>query len=418
MKLKSFVLLLLLLVAVQPASSADWLQFRGPGGLGISAEKNLPTKWSDTENILWRKPLPGAGGSSPILLGNRLFLTCYSGYGMKAGKGNMKELKRHLLCLDRRNGDQIWRRDFDPVLPEHKYQGEGAYHGYSSTTPITDGKRLYVFMGKSGVYCFDLDGKDIWHQLVGSGTNRWGCGCSPVLYKDMVIINASVESGSMIALSKKTGKEIWRSKGIHSSWNTPLLYRVGGGMELAVSIQSNLIGLNPDTGKELWRADGVHRYVCPSVVAHAGIVYCIGGGHTSLAVRGGGSGTVTKSHGVWREKKGSNVVSPIYHKGHLYWATDHGGVFYCQNAKTGKTIYAKRMSPATGIIYGSPVLADGKIYYLSQGNGTYVLPAEPKFKLLSHNVIKSDKSRTNSSIAVSNKQLFLRTDKFIYCIGK
>jgi outer membrane protein assembly factor BamB len=275
-----------------------------------------------------------------------------------------------------------------------------------------------VFFGKSGVYCFDLDGKEIWHSLVGKNRNGWGSGTSPILYKDLVIVNASVESGAMVALDRMTGSEKWKAPGISSAWNTPMLVTTTEKtQELVVSINKNVLALDPDTGKELWRADGVHRYVCPSVVANAGVVYAIGGGSTSLAVKAGGKGEVTATHGLWREKKGSNVGSPIYHEGHLYWANDGGGIINCQEAATGKFVYSERVK-GVGQIWASPVLADGKLYYVTKYDGTLVVAAQPKFQLLAHNVIDGDKNRSNASIAVSAGQLFLRNDQFLYCIGK
>src|SRR5439155_22128111 len=178
---------------------------------------------------------------------------------------------------------------------------------------------------------------EIWHTLVGKNTNGWGSGASPMLYKDSLIINASVESGALVALDKTSGKELWRSPGISSAWNTPVLVTTPDNtQELVVSVQDRVVGIDPASGKELWKAEGVHRYVCPSVVTHDGIVYAIGGGHTSLAVRAGGKGDVSKTHGLWYVKKGSNVGSPIYHEGHLYWAGDGDGHVHCQDAATGK----------------------------------------------------------------------------------
>jgi outer membrane protein assembly factor BamB len=355
-----------------------------------------------------------------VTAGHRVFLTCYTGYAVASDDpGEMADLKRHVLCLHRKSGKVLWTKEFKPVLPEHRYGGEGAYHGYSSSTPITDGKRLYVFFGKSGVFCFDLDGKQLWHALVGKGISGWGSAASPVLYKDLLIVNASVESGALVALDRTTGKEVWRAPGIRSSWNTPVLVKLSPTeVELVVSVQDRLLGLNPDTGKELWRAEGVHRYVCPSVVAHQGVVYAIGGGHTSMAVRAGGRGDVTKSHTLWRETKGSNVSSPVYHDGHLYWASDGGGIVYCQEAATGRLVYQKRLAPASGLIYASPLLAGGKLYFVSQRKGTYVVAATPEFKLLAHNVFEDDSSRTNASPAVSAGQLLLRSDQYLYCIGQ
>lgn len=400
--------------------AADWRQFRGPGGLGASDEKGLPVRWAEKENVEWRTELPGPGTSSPVVVGDRVYVTCYSGYAMgDAEPGDMNNLKRHLVCVDRRTGAVRWQKQFDPRLPEHQYAGEGAYHGYSSATPASDGERLYVFFGKSGVYCLDLDGKEIWHATVGDGIHGWGSGTSPLLYKNQVIINASVESGSLVSLDKMTGKELWRAGGISASWNTPLVVPVPDGpTELVVSVQDRVIGLDPDAGKELWQVEGVHRYVCPSVVADKGVVFAIGGGHTSLAVRAGGRGDVNKTHSVWRDNRGSNVSSPVYHDGHLYWASDSGGIVTCQEAATGRTVYQKRLEPGSGLIYASPILADGKLYYVSQRSGTYVVAAKPEFELLAHNTFEDDNSRTNASPVVSNGQLLMRSDRYLYCIGK
>jgi outer membrane protein assembly factor BamB len=408
----------ILLSSVTESSADDWTGFRGPGGLGVSGEKGLPVTWSSTENIVWKTELPGPGSSSPITIGDRVYVTCYSGYGLVPNEGDQKDLMRHLLCLDRKSGEVVWQKQFEPKLPEHKYQGEGSYQGYAASTPTTDGQRLYVFFGKSGVYCFDLDGTELWHVSVGEGTNGWGSGCSPMLYGKLLIVNASVESGSLVALDKMTGEEVWRTKGIGSSWNTPLLVGGKGQAELVVSIQNHVVGFNPDTGEELWRAEGVHRYCCPSVVSQQNVVFVIGGGSTSLAVRSGGRGDVTESHGVWRENKGSNVGSPVYHDGHLYWAGDSGGFICCQNAETGETVYQERLEPRPGRIWSSPVLADGKLYFVSQNAGTFVVAAKPTFELLAHNAFPDDDSRTNASPAVSNGQLLMRTDRFLYCIGK
>lgn len=410
-----FAAALLLLSSI--GSAADWAQFRGPGGQGVSDEKGLPLEWSADENIAWQVDLPGAGSSSPIVVGDRVFVTCYSGYGMVEGQGEQKDLRRHLLCLNRTSGKILWQKEFQPKLPEHNYSGEGAYQGYAGSTPASDGERLYVFFGKSGVFCFDLEGNQLWQVSVGEGTNGWGSGCSPLLYGKLLIVNASIESGALVALDKLTGEEVWRTKGINASWNTPQLAGTKDKPELVVSIENNIVSVDPDNGKELWRADGIHRYVCPSVVAHDDVVYAIGGGHTSLAVRLGGSGEVTKSHGLWRQPKGSNVGSPVYFDGHLYWVSDDGGIMCCQDAATGKMVYEERLDPGPGRIWSSPVLADGKLYLVSQFKGTYVVAAKPKFELLAHNVITGDDSRTNASPAVSHGQLLLRTDRRLYCIG-
>lgn len=417
MNTRRFTLLAWVLFLTTAADAGEWMQFRGPGGLGIAHEKNVPVQWGTGENITWQVDLPGPGASCPIVVGNRVYITCYTGYGLEPATGNQEELRRHLLCFDRGSGRELWQKTFEPKLPEHVYQGEGSYHGYAASTPVSDGERLYVFLGKSGVFCFDLDGELLWQTSVGDRTNRWGSGASPVLYGDLLLVNASVESGALVALERRTGEERWRAEGINSAWNTPLLVETGDRKEVVVSMQNLLQGFDPDNGKLLWSADGVHRYVCPSAVADRGVVYAIGGGSTSLAVRAGGSGDVTESHGLWRANKGSNVGSPVYHNGHLYWVSDGGGVVCCQNAENGEIVFQQRLQPSPGRVWSSPVLADGRLYIVSQEKGTYVVAAKPEFELIAHNAFTDDDSRTNASPAVHEGQILLRTDRRLYCIG-
>jgi outer membrane protein assembly factor BamB len=398
------------------ALAADWTRFRGPDGMGVSVEKGVPIEWSEQKNIVWRTKLPGPGTSSPITLGNRVFLTCYSGYGLEPGAGDMNKLMRHVLCVDRKSGAIVWQKDFSPALPESQYTaGNNSRHGYASSTPVSDGERLYLFFGKSGVYCLDLDGKELWHASVGTSATGWGSATSPVLYKDLVIINASVESNSLLALDRKTGKEVWRAEKNRSSWNTPLLVDVSGGKtELVLCAGAAVKAFDPDTGSPLWHSNVFESYICPSVVAHQGIIYA--NPRSTAAIRAGGRGDVTDTHLVWKTNKGTVVSSPLYHNGHLYFARD-GGQAYCLKASTGEVVYQERLSPAPQVIYASPILADGKIYYVTQQHGTYVVAAEPKFHQLAHNVFADDKSRTNASPVISNGQLLLRTDAFLYCIG-
>jgi hypothetical protein len=408
---------LVLVIACSPACGGDWSGFRGPDGLGISVENDLPLRWSDQENLAWKAALPGPGASSPIVAGQRVVVTCYTGYGLAPNEGKQEDLRRHVLCLDRQTGKLHWTKEFVPALPEHQYQGEGAYHGYAASTPASDGERLYVFFGKSGVYCLDLEGNELWHAKVGDGINGWGSGCSPVLFGKLLLVNASVESGAIVALDKLNGAEVWRAGGIRAAWNTPLLFRANNRAELVVSAEGRLLSFNPADGTPLWNADGVHRYVCPSVVAHNEVVYAIGGGHTSLAVRAGGSGDVTGTHVVWRKNKGSNVSSPVYHEGRLIWASESGGFVCAQDASSGETLYQERLNPTPGNIWSSALLADGKLYLVSQSNGTYVVSAGAKFEQLAHNRFESDTSRTNASPIVHHGQILMRTDRFLYCIG-
>ena len=402
------------------ASAGDWMQFRGPGSKGSSDETSLPVKWSESENLAWKTKLPGLGASSPITVGDAIYVTCYSGYGESyENAGDMNNLVRHLVCLERKTGEIRWTKDVKAQTPESAYRaGTDGKHGYAASTPVSDGEHIYVFFGKSGVFCFDLKGTQKWNVNVGTRTTGWGSGTSPVIYKNLVIVNASVESSSLVGLNKTTGKEVWRTPGTGSAWNSPVLVDLPGGKtEVVLSLagrQGLITGYDPDTGKKLWEAEGIpDTYVCPTVTSHDGVVYAIGGRkNTAVAVKAGGSGTVKP---LWSVGAGSNVTSPVYHDGHVYWASDRG-MAYCLEASTGKQVYAERL-PRAGTIYSSALVADGKLYYVAQNGETFVLAAKPKFEVLAQNKF-DDNARTNASPVVDSGRLLIRSDKFLYCVGK
>jgi hypothetical protein len=353
-----------------------------------------------------------------VVVGERIFLTCYTGDGPATqGSRGQDELKLHVLCLNRSDGRILWDQPVNPELPEQERIRED--HGYASSTPAADGERVYVFFGKTGALALSHEGRELWRARVGSRLNGWGSAASPVLHGDLVIVNASVESDSLVALNKLTGREVWRADGIKEAWNTPLLADLPNGQrELVVLIHGQVLGLDPNEGRFLWRCEtGIGWYMCPSAVAHEGIVYAIGGrSGGALAVRAGGRGNVTASHGLWRLNKGSNVSSPVYHDGHIYFAHENLGIVYCVAAQTGAVVYEERLSPAPGQIYSSPLLADGKLYFVSRGGAAVVLAARPRFEILARNHL-GDRGTFNASPAVAAGRLLLRSDRFLYCIG-
>ncbi len=413
-----FIASLYLIVFLNSSVFAEsWPQFRGPGGLGVSPEKNLPVTWSETatgtKNVLWKTALPGYGSSSPIALNGRLYVTCYSGYGTGDTSAEIEALMLHLVCVDAQTGRIAWDKRIKPTLPESLRVRD---HGYAAQTPVTDGKHLYVFFGKSGVFKFDLEGQQVWRTSVGNEVHGWGSGTSPVLYDNLVIVNASVESGSLIALNKETGQEAWRAGGMEDSWNTPhLVQTAGGGYELAVMVRDWMLGFDPKSGKELWRCQAIQDYICPSIVSHAGILYGLGGRSSrTVAVRSGGRGDVTETHKLWEAKAGANVSSPIIYDGHLYWISDRNQTAYCIDLADGSIQYDERirMQP-----YASTLLANGRLYVVMREGGTLVLAAEPRFKQLAHNELL-DRSTFNASPIVCDGTLILRSDKNLYCIKK
>jgi hypothetical protein len=402
--------LIVFVLMARDVRAADWAQFRGPAGLGVATDARVPTTWSPSNNVAWKTDLPGAGTSSPIVVADHIYLTCYR----DAGRGG--NIERQIVCLDRKSGRIVWSREAPSKLPEQANIREG--HGYASNTPVADAERVYVFFGKSGVLAFDHAGSPQWQADVGSGLNGWGSAASPVLYGDLVIVNASVESSSLVALDRRTGKEVWRAGGVRESWNTPVLVRSGTKTELIVAIHGKVLGFDPDTGKPLWNCTtDIPWYMVPSLVAHEGVVYCIGGrqGGGALAVRVGGRGDVTSTHRLWKLNKGSNVSSPIVHDGHVYWASEGTGIVYCAEAKTGEIVYEERLDRA-GQIYASPILAAGNLYYTTRNGRTYVVAARPQFHLIATNDL-NDRSTFNASPAVADGRLLVRSDKAVYCIG-
>jgi outer membrane protein assembly factor BamB len=412
-----------LLIGPAPTSAqkqSDWLQFRGPGGQGISADKGVPVTWGPNSNIVWKAPLPGPGTSAPVILGDKVFLTCYSGFIPSRRQGNMDQLRLHVLCLARATGKQLWAKELEPRLPEQQEIREG--HGYATPTPVTDGTSLFVFFGKSGVFAFDLNGKQLWHTTVGDGLNGWGCGTSPVLHGDHVIINASVESQSLIALNKKTGKEVWRGRGIQESWNTPILAKAPGGKtEIVLAMNDRVgqvLGFDPANGTKLWSCKtDITWYKVPSLVTEDTVVYCTGGRGSggSLAVKTGGRGDVTATHRLWKENRGTNVPSPILYQGHLYLASDAAENLYCLNARTGKVVFEERLERSGGV-YASLLLADGKLYIVGRMGKTFVVEAKPEFNLVAAND-PLERGTFNATPAIAGGKLFLRSDTALYCIG-
>lgn len=420
-RVPNVVIVLVLTTCTQAArpqdKQSDWRGFRGNDGSATSSATGLPLTWSATANIAWKTDLPGAGSSTPIIVGSKVFVTCYSGYNVPGQPhGRQDDLKRHLVCLDRSSGKVLWTRDVPAKLPEQESIRDG--HGYASSTPVADDTRIFAFFGKSGVVAFNHAGDKLWHANVGENLHAWGSAASLLLYGDLVIVNASVESESLFALDARTGRQVWRHGGIRESWNTPILARQGDQTELVIAINGKILGIDPRTGKEHWNcATDIPWYMVPSLITHDGIVYAIGGrSGGGLAVRIGGKGDVTRTHRLWTIKKGSNVSSPIYHDGHLYWMNDNLGIAYCAESKTGTIIYQERIARA-GQVYGSPVLADGKIYYPSRSGSVFVVAAKPKFELLATNSW-NDRGTYNSSPAIAGKQLFFRTDRFICCVEK
>lgn len=443
--------LLVFTMALGTQAASDWPGFRGPRG-GV-ADDRLPAKLSK-DNVLWKVKLPGAGTSSPIITGDRILLTANAGYGTSITKGmskgggfgkggfgkggfgksepdpEQKKLKLLVLCLDRNTGDLLWQKDVAPRLPETNFSGMMREHSYASHTPVTDGKNVYVFFGKSGVHAFDLAGKELWSTQVGAGTHMWGSAASPVLYKDLVIVNAAIESKALVALNKRDGSVAWRKTGLGTTWSSPILVDTKDGkQELVVNLPGKVVGYEPQTGNELWSCEGIGGaskgggfgfgpYTASTPVAKNGVVYVIGGGGPTpaqaLAVKVGGRGDVTKTHLVWKQKAGATNCSPVLTGEHLCFVD---GTVTCLKTSDGSVAYKERLYTSRQE-YVSPVAAADKIYALTRFDGLFILAGGGKFERLGHIDLKDDASVFNASPAISDGRLYLRSNEYLYCIGK
>lgn len=423
-----------LMLIVGANASADWLRFRGPNGSGIAAENQAwPIKWSESENLKWQLDLPGPGSSSPIVVGQRVFVTCWSGYGLnRESPGEQSQLQRHLVCVDRQTGKTMWDKTIAPYLPEDRYGGMFAEHGYASHTPVSDGEHVFAFFGKTGVVAFDLDGNQLWQHSVGveSGANGWGSASSPILYENLIIVPATAESQALVALDKKTGAEVWRQEasGFDAVWGTPILVPVDQTRtDVVIAVPGEIWGFHPATGKLAWYCkSNASSSFCSSAVADSGIVYAVEsgpGGGGGIAVRAGGSGDVSDTHVVWSGRQQNRIDTPIIHAGRIYMFGN--GTATCLDAATGESVYRVRLRGRAGGTtrrggrgqdYASAVLAGEIIYFTARSGDVYVLKAGDQFLQLAVNRVTQDEEDFSATPAICDGQLFLRSDKRLYCV--
>lgn len=412
--MKPIIAACLAFVFCSALSAEDWLRFRGPNGTGVYQGAEVPTEWSATKNVKWKLKLPGRGFSSPIVVGDKVIVTCFTG-------SPDSKLTRHLVCVDRNDGKTLWTKTVPAVLPEFRSAGKFGYHGYASCTPVSDGERVYVHFGTTGVLAFDLDGKQLWQKSVGKENNaKFGSGSSPILWKDLVIVTAGNESATFYAFEKETGKEVWKApaESLSNSYATPVIgANAAGDDEMLFSVPGEVWSMNPKTGKLNWYADSpATGGVCSSVVTDDGIAYVVAGGGFgrpgSAAIRLGGKKDVTKSNVLWTKSIGSYVPSPVLYNEHLYWVNDRG-LAVCLNTKSGKEVKSRNLGSS---FYASVLVINGKLYAVSRFEGAYVLEASPELSEISHNSLGDD-SDFSGSPAVADGQLFIRSDDNLFCIA-
>jgi outer membrane protein assembly factor BamB len=414
-------------------NAADWPRFRGENGSGVAADSTpTPTEWSETKNLKWSTPLLGPGKSSPIVVGDRVIVTCWT------GENPPDDLKRHILCFDRNTGQELWSKEISPTTPDEPFREMFTENGYASHTPASDGERIYAFFGMSGVVAFDMDGKEVWRASVGDGTdpNNWGSASSPILYKNLLIVPAIAESTALIALDKATGKEVWRQpgEGLRSCWGTPVLADAGNDkQDLVIAVPGEIWGMNPDTGKLRWFVEGApSRTLCCSAVADGDAVYVVGGRESgTVAVRAGGKGDARQSNLLWDNNSRGGIGTPVVADGLLYSIA--GGIVTCIDAETGDQLYEKRLPTQTTPSepaasgpgarsfrqqdYGSPAIADGKLYFVRRNGDAYVLAAGRAFQPLAVNRFAGDDGDFSATPAISDGQIFIRSSNKLYCVA-
>ena len=387
-------------------------RWRGPSGQGVVERGGYPDLWSETKNVLWAVELPGAGNSSPIIWADRIFLTT----AYERGK------RRSIICLHRIHRRRLWQTFAPEAVPERS----SGKNGHATSTPSTDGERVYAYLGNHGLLCVDFTGRQIWHRSLGEISTRHGTAGSPLLYRDRIIIfqdgtirEGDTKTGGFVAaFDKLTGRTLWRTpRKERVGWGSPVAVRVGDHDEIIVSSQRKVYAYDPETGKELWYFSGNLSEVTPTPVIGHGLLFCCSGrAGPTLAIRPGGSGDVTDTHLAWRANKGSPFVpSPLLYGDYLYMINDMNGVVTCYRAQSGELQWQQRLGAGKGGGFSaSPVGVDGKVFFTSERGDTYVLEAGAQFKLLRVNSLGE---RMLASPALCDGKWYFRTARRLVCVA-
>lgn len=406
---------IVVLIGINPLFADNWPAWRGPRGDGICDERELPLTWTSTENVRWKVPMAEPCNSTPIIWGDRIFLT----QGLDKGK------RRTVLALDRKDGKKLWEREFSCTAEETTHKQNPPCSG----SPVTDGESVFAWLGSAGAVAHDLEGKELWRRDLGPIISKWGHGSSPILYKNLVIVfhGPGEPNTFLTALDKKTGKTVWKvdEKSINSpvfgSWSTPIIARIGNRGELIMPLPGDKVGgdgmlkaYDPDTGKELWVCNGLGTeiYAMPTINEARDLVVAISGHNGPfVGVKPGGNGDVTSTHRAWRitAKNPQRVGSGVFHGGNFFMA-DATGFVECIDPKTGEPTWKERLD---GTLWGSSLKAGDRLYVSNLEGTTFVLKAGPKFELLATNKINEP---IYAAPAVSNGEIFLRTYQNLYCV--
>lgn len=430
-----------LLGVAAPIASAQqhWPQFRGAESLGSSDDPRLPDRWSASENVRWKQDIPGRGWSSPVVWGNRVFVTTVVNRGQteKPAKGLYLGGERpeppdsihewRVLCVDLNDGQILWNQLVHEGVPESSIHVKNTF---ASETPVTDGERVYAYFGNVGVYCLTVDGQPVWSERwpVYKTNSGWGTGASPILCEDkLLILNDNEESSFLAALDKRTGRELWRTpRSDKSGWATPYIWHNDQRTEIVTSGDGRIRSYDLN-GRVLWELGNMSHNAIPTPFAKDGLLYVtsghvLGRNKPLAAVRPGASGDISledkqtsNDYVAWCQKTAAPYnPTPVLYDGRVYVLLD-GGFFACFDAKSGEIIYSKKRIPNGKAFTASPFAYNGKIFCLNEDGVTFVLAAGDQFEILHTNPLAED-DMCLACPAIAGGKLLIRSAARLYCI--
>ncbi len=417
----------------------NWPQFRGPESSGVADDPKLPDSWSSTNNVVWKTAIPGSGWSSPVVWGDRIFITSVistvapeapkKGLYFGGNRENIPADEHHWMvyAADWKTGKIVWAREVQRGVPASSHHLKNTY---ASETPVTDGERVYTYFGNVGLFVFDMEGKPVWSQRWGPFRTRygWGTAASPVLYKDRIyVVNDNDDQSFLAALDKRTGKQIWRvERDEASTWSTPYIWETERGPEIVTSGTRKVRSYDLD-GHLLWELGGMSSIVIPTPFARHGLLFLASGYvgddvRPVYAVREGARGNISLKEGetsnpsiAWYQRQaGPYNPSPLVYGDYYYTLLDRG-IMTCHEARTGREVYGKqRIDPEASAFTASPWASNGKIFALSEDGDTFVIKAGAEFKVLGKNSLDE---MCMATPAIVRGNLILRTATKLYRIG-
>jgi len=406
------------LLLTTAALAADWPAWRGPDSSArlTDNESKFPVTWTEAD-VTWKIPLPDRGNSSPVVVGDRVFLT----------QSTDKGAQRSLMCLDRKTGKLLWQKDV-------AYPKQEPTHGtnpHCSSTPVSDGKVVYVWHGSAGFFAYDMSGKELWKRDFGEFVHIWGNAASPILFQDTVIQHLGPGlTCSLVAMNRQTGKTVWQTdlptaqsekvEQFKGSWATPLMIQVGNATQLVLPLPKRLTGFDPTTGKEIWYCEGLSDLCYTDTLAAKDVLVAMCGyGGPAIGMKfpkAGDKGNLTATHQLWVTPRNQQRIGSGIAIGDHVFICNEPGAGLCIEAATGKVVWQERIGRNS---WSSMCLVNGKLYIPDQSGAIHVLePDAAAFKLIASNKVTPGNEHSNSTPAFANGQIFHRTWQNLYCIGK